>query len=142
MLKRPIYETPDDRERERGVQLVLQRMWGGVWTEMPEHHAYDFVVQMHGRTGLVEIKCRDNPRGQYDTLMIGAEKIAQLLRHAERQGATPVLVIRYTDAIVHTRPCWDDVHGARPGGRRDRGDPRDLELCAHIPSRRFRALDR
>ena len=142
-----IYENARTLADEHAVADRLERLWG-VRMAKPPGYGRDRIIRDHdGRLlGTVEIKARTNPRLRYPTYMIDLAKVAAMKQDAD-DGIVPLLVVQWTDwagYIDTTEWRWRD---GRPdgievgmGGRRDRNDPKDIDLCAFIPVEWFTAV--
>lgn len=137
---RPIYESEADRKAQREIAALVAGVWGGVWTEMPQLHPFDFTVSRGGAVkAAVEVKDRKTRKGSapYPTIYLEAPKYRALME----QGATPIFLVRL-DGIV----MWSDLSKIGEPliimcGRHDRGDPYDVSLCALIPRASFRVIN-
>ena len=72
---RPIYETQFDLARENEVKDTLKVMWGVEFNKLPIAYHVDWMVTRNGEAkAFAELKCRNNPRRQYPTLMLSLHK--------------------------------------------------------------------
>ena len=141
-MTRPVYETKSDRGRERKVSLELAKAWSAELLATQVLSACDYVMSRDGEVkALVEIKCRSNEAARYPDYMISNDKIEKIKAAARIIGALPLLVVSFTDGIY-----WVDLSKSigrvDVGGRKDRGDPSDLEQVLLISMDQFQALPR
>jgi hypothetical protein len=144
---RAIYETPEDKERERAAVAAFAARYGLDTVELPPRYPVDFAVVREGDGGLDEVtafgevKIRSNPADRYPTAILGAAKWAEAITLAERTGCKLILLygwdsgkdIRWVELTKLTNPPR-----IAPGGRTDRGDNQDEEPVVHIPVELFR----
>ena len=145
-----IRETKSNIDAELAVCDHLRNVWGVRITKSPPLCPVDAAVYIDGlAAGFIEVKCRAN---KYHTLMIDVGKICRLRRVARDYCVPGLLVVKWGEAPpqyidVCTDLQWgeDEELGPIPvdvtierGGREDRGDPEDIDLCAYIPVSRFR----
>lgn len=136
-----IYENAADKEREEGVANAISYAWNCEQIKRPELDGIDCELQRDGDTvAYVEIKCRNNPSHQYDEYMIDAFKLSHGLWVSDHEGRPFFLVVKFTDGIHWVRVTEEIRRNQRPGGRVDRGDPNDIEMCCYIPMKLFRKL--
>lgn len=144
---RPTYETPEDLGNEDAVAATLERIWKGY--EVRKLRSYDKIDRAvvprgskHPRA-LVEIKCRTVTMQQYDTYLISFDKVRDALGFYAQTGIPVFFVVRWLDALGYYKidqPSLDEDIKLGIGGRTDRDDPNDVELCAFIPINRFEVL--
>lgn len=130
---RPRYETKADLRRERGVLAEVERVWAS-WNclgtkRKPSVNGLghiDFRLSFDGMWFLcAEIKTRRNDLRRYTTYSISALKPSA----AKRLPVPALMIVQFTDGIKWAP--FSAPHELHMGGRRDRGDPRDIELMAH-----------
>ena len=136
LVSRPTYQTEADLRRELQIARFFERRFKLQMVKRGEYDHFDFEVRRGGAVGIAEVKRRFHPQMKYDTFMISQAKIIAGLLEAAVRKLQARLVI-----------CWDDAAGwikasefthTAMGGRTDRGDPRDREMCCHYPMERFR----
>ena len=132
------YETPEDRNRERGVADRLALAWGVEMVQMPEHTWYDFSAIKDGVImGYVEIKTRRNAHDDFETYMISSLKVQKGLMAVQTLGVKFILAVQWEDKLR-----WLDVANSefylQVGGTTKRNDPRDVEVMAHFKINQFR----
>lgn len=141
-----IYETEQDREKERVIAEIFCKHMGFDYGFPPVRARYDFHIQRNGTykgkvintvLGMAEVKVRTCSIDTYPTFMIDAEKMIYM-RQFGSEHITPYLVVCWTDAIG-----WIDFREKcflSTGGRYDRDDPNDDKLVVHYPIDRFNLL--
>lgn len=142
---RPIYETETDISREAGFAGVIQSAWNCHMIKQPKMVGVDYALAK--ASGIIsafcEIKCRTNPRLQYPTYMISAGKKLTADALSNSLGVPVILAIRWADCagyVVLNELKAGDGFQLRSGGRRDRGDPQDIEAVCLIPVSLFRPI--
>lgn len=131
-MSRPLYQTPAHVANEARLAGVFG-LWlgsGGVKLHPLDHADRSYLF---GKL-YAEMKCRTCSRHEYGTYSVSATKKV----NAARLGRPTILVVEWTDGVgvlsIH-KPDYYEM-----GGRRDRGDPRDIELMAHYDVERFRMI--
>ena len=142
----PIYETPEDKRKERIIAEIFCKHMGFDYTEASARARHDFAIVKQGQyekrrmlqvIGLAEVKIRTCSIDAYPTFMIDADKKIYMLERASKY-VVPYLVVCWTDAIG-----WIDFREKNflsIGGRSDRNDPNDDKLVVHYPISRFSLL--
>lgn len=143
MNERQIYESPEDRANQLAIAHIVAELWPVILSEHEALSHQDFTFSYEGEEVFIaEIKCRTNPRGQYETYQLSRHKIVHGLDRQWEKRITFVLIVRWQDGIFW-RWCTDrdlSPERTRWGGRKDRGDPQDQGAMTHIPIREFRPL--
>jgi Holliday junction resolvase-like predicted endonuclease len=135
---RPIYERTKNRIAQRKVARKIERKWAVDSYELPLLAGIDFVLcHCDEVVALLEVKCRDNPRAQYKSFMIGRAKIDRLVQCAEICRVAPILAVQWTDQLGWINPAELQPTHYGPGGRTDRGDDADMEECAFFSPAAF-----
>jgi len=134
---RPIYETDQDRDREREVCSYLQSQLNCVFKPADRLSNVDgFLCSNDGEmSAVVEIKTRRNAKDKYPTYMLSAAKWRNGLEVGKIYGVPFVLIVKFTDGVYAI--ALSDKHKTSLGGRYDRGDARDTEECIYIPIEKF-----
>jgi Holliday junction resolvase-like predicted endonuclease len=130
-----IRETAEDRVHEQEVVDVLAPIWHCEFARFPIARApFDFIAHRGGvALSLVEVKCRTRLLAGLPFLWINAHKWYDLREHANVWEVRPLYVARFRDAIAWVDLHTVDVTSPRVTGRKDRGDPDDLDLALRIP---------
>lgn len=140
-MSRPAYETEDDRAaQDRALRRVVNGAWAMNYALAPAKSAVDAIAGKNGRwTRILEVKCRTASHRAYPTYMLARSKYENLLRLGEDQKVKPFLIVEWSDELGYVQlPC---NHTIGPGGRTDRGDPADEEMCVYIPITEFTILE-
>lgn len=134
------HETPNDLKKEREVMGALMQRFG--WESATKLSAsrdrLDFSCEVDGKTvALVEIKCRNIHFGQYSNLFVAAAKYRELYRAGEDYGLPAYLCVALVDGIYTHQAKHPSLFPKFPGGRTDRGNPKDIEMMIGIPWEAF-----
>jgi hypothetical protein len=135
---RPLYETRTDKANEETVAALIARERKFEVRRAPPQHSYDYDLFRGGKHwGIMEIKCRNNPKHKYQTYHISKSKLDTCLNIAKRAGVRFILTVCWTDG-VYCLPVSDlSGYEIKTGGRKDRGDAMDIEEMVHIPHSHF-----
>lgn len=132
--------------REAAVMREVGDKLGLNVSKTPPLHSYDYAGEgLDGALEAVfEVKCRTNSRMRYPTYMLSLMKFAKLIDTSEATGKPAFLVVSWTDGICLFRVCRIDalLFDIKAGGRKDRGDPMDIEPCIFIPVDMFVPLEK
>ena len=137
---RPIYETSADLQREKEVQETLYLMWEVEFHKLPRAYHIDWMLTKKNETkAFAELKCRNNSRHQYPTLMLSMHKWMHGKSMAQEINGQFLVIVKWTDGIFYHKQGWCDVtYGV--GGRKDRGDSQDIEPVVYIPTDFFKRV--
>ena len=152
LTMRPSYQTAQDIAAEKEVMTLLSKLYGGVFHKLPiayelEYAYYDTLGDL---TAWCEIKCR-SASYTYATLerlggyMLSFHKWLTAYQYAALTKALFVLIVRlgdgvYTATFDANQMLEAPVH-FRQGGRQDRADWQDSEVCVYIPMKLFEKVD-
>ena len=137
-MNRPRYETQADRDNEQRVVDYLATL-GWQFEKIPMQYRMDFAIFRDGECrGFAELKSRNVFMNTYPSVMISLSKVLAARWLTEATGLPAYLVVRYQDAL--TRLDFSDYYELRMGGRADRGDPQDRDICAYYPTERLRLI--
>ena len=132
---RPKYETPGDLANERHVAGVMDGLGYGL-EKLPMQYRLDFAIFKDGDClGFAEVKTRSFEMNKYPTVMISLSKVMTAKVITETTGLPCYLIVKYSDVI--SRLDFSDPYELRMGGRADRSDPQDRDICAFYPVERF-----
>ena len=143
-MTRPFNETESNRQLEGSVlKAYLTARGRGKYSyiTMPPGSPFDAVgiSNWAGKnyTWPIEVKCRNVNHDAYGTLILSARKVYALIEAPHTIGAThgSVLLVRWNDVIGEIPMSEAELSymkGPVPGGRRDRGQPGDVEDVMHI----------
>lgn len=142
MNGRPMYESARDRENEAAVAAILAPRWKSEAQKLPMAYYIDWLMMRGGKpVACMEVKCRNNPRAQYPTLMLSLAKWMHGLQFSELMGIPFLVAVQWTDGIFwHKAGSFPVSFGF--GGRKDRGDSQDMEPVVFIPTDAFVPLAR
>lgn len=139
----PIYETQADRDNEAAVIAAVCKAWSCTAVRSPHIGGTDtYLDYKDKRVAHAEVKCRTTHSTAYRDYMIDAAKIRGSLERARLAHCLCLLIVRFEDGIFWTRIDEATVanHNCRMGGRKDRNDKHDIELCCFIPMANFKPL--
>lgn len=138
-MGRPTYETSADIDAETEVALLVAERWKATAHKLKKFYSTDWaLIRNEVVMAFIEIKCRNNPRDKYPTLILSLDKVISMKNLASVSGKPVFLVVKYTDAICYTQNLRPE--SIRLGGRTDRNDAQDIEPVIHIPVRNFKTL--
>lgn len=101
-----MFESPEDRERERAVLAELAEAGSVDFEQQEPGSTFDaWFINRRGqhRVAIVEVKCRQNSARLYRTLTIDADKVNAIRRLALQFNVIPILVATWTD---RSEPWW------------------------------------
>jgi hypothetical protein len=115
-------------------------MWEVDFHKLPRAYHVDWMLTKRGEAkAFAELKCRNNPRSQYPTLMLSMHKWMHGKAMAQEIGGKFLVIVKWSDGIFYHTQGWCDVtYGV--GGRKDRGDSQDIEPVVHIPTDYFKRV--
>jgi hypothetical protein len=145
-MARTTYEKEEDLRKEAEVAKILADYDRIMMVKMHMKYYIDFM----GFTGqdsppsptsravsVTEIKCRDNSRTQYPTLIMSLAKWNMGTRYHEINGLDFNVAVKWTEGIFRYNYRPDNGYHIAMGGRKDRGDVQDIEPVIHIPVNDF-----
>lgn len=146
---RPIYETDDDRAREATVAEAVAKHWSVDLQREEELAVNDYRLIKGGKWfAVLEVKCRTGYSwtklrfmGSY---MLSLEKWHELWKicAAHKVALCIAVADKHGEVWAGTWRGKPPVYDARRGGRRDRGDAKDIEWVVLIPIGDFDILIR
>lgn len=148
-MKRRIYETLQDRQREDWVMGKIAKSFGPGWgfRRSSKLSSYDgelteltnFGPRAHA---LIEVKCRTTKQLDHGMLIVTKKKIDSGIKIATARGLEYILAVRWMDVIAWLRIDRDLAKAfiIEFAGRTDRNDPKDREPCYMIPVHGFTVL--
>ena len=137
---RPHYETKEDLAREEKVAILFAGDSGAKAIKLPDRYYIDWMMMRHGHTSaFAECKVRNNARLQYDDYMLSLDKWLHGYQLSLIANVPFLVVVQWTDGTFWYRQGASSVRFGY-GGRKDRGDPQDMEPMVFIPARRFQPI--
>jgi len=135
---RPKYETDHDIKNERLVADALQNIGVEVY-KLPVQYRLDWLLRRDGQPiGFAEVKARNCDLNTYPSVMISLSKVIHAKMLSEATGLPCHLILLYRDALAKLDFASDFT--VNPGGRSDRGDPQDQDVCAYYPVERLTVI--
>ena len=135
---RPKYETDHDIANERLVADALQNIGVEVY-KLPVQYRLDWLLRRDGQPiGFAEVKARKCDLNTYPSVMISLSKVIHAKMLSEATGLPCHLILLYRDALAKLDFASDFT--VNPGGRSDRGDPQDQDVCAYYPVERLTVI--
>ena len=130
-MARPMYETEADRRKEQALADAFAAH-GYDFYKLPIQYRLDFVVFKDNKAkAFIEVKHRNVRLFDYDSAMISLSKVIQARLLTQHTGLPAYLLNVYKDNIARFDFAGDYEIGK--GGRSDRGDPQDADICAYFP---------
>lgn len=136
------YQSEEDLKNEREVVAVLCDAWKCKAEKTPDFYPVDWSFQKDREVkALGEIKCRDK---SYQTYMLSLHKFSEMCKQSETTGVPYLLIVRWPEKDVKVIR-WvsvkrDIVLRVIHGGRKDRGDPQDMEPMVEIDLAAFKLI--
>jgi hypothetical protein len=142
-MPRPNYETWAQHQAEDEVAKKLERAWCcEISPHLGDHGLLDRLAFRNGDPKLwIEIKCRDNTSDKHPDYLISMRKIHTARRWRDLTTLETLVVVQFTDRLIWFNPLRAAFE-ERVGGRYDRNDPADVELCAFFKPDVFKLVVR
>lgn len=132
---RPRYESKRDLDNERLVADALENIGVEVY-KLPVQYRLDWLLRRDGQPiGFAEVKARKCNMKTYPTVMISLSKVIHARMLTDVTDLPCYLILLYRDGLARLNFAADFTVG--PGGRSDRGDPEDHDVCAYYPNERL-----
>jgi Holliday junction resolvase len=135
----PLYETEQDRSREREVATRLEK-WGRCkLLKLGTKAGIDFVAVRDGEiVAAFEVKCRRDPSDAFDSVWIETAKVDHLAQVANLFEVPAFFVVRWSDGVIHFVEASDvpELSGAPKEvdrTRNPRGDEHDRDFVYLCP---------
>lgn len=134
---RPIYESQFDRNNEQDVADILSKTWEAEIKKLPMSYNVDWIMLRNGEIkAFAELKVRKNYKDKYPTLLLSFNKWRHGIDMGKTVGVPFIIIVKWNEGIFwHTAGKSSVTFGV--GGRRDRGDPYDIEPVVYIPTSAF-----
>ena len=134
----PKYESQHDLQNERLVADALENIGVEVY-KLPVQYRLDWLLRRDGQPiGFAEVKARRCDLNTYPSVMISLSKVMHAKMLTESTGLPCHLILLYRDALAKLDFAADFT--VSPGGRSDRNDPQDLDVCAYYPIERLTVI--
>ena len=140
-MSRPKYEQAIDLQNELSVAKLLKRHNYSLH-KLPVQYGIDCAIhcdQDDCIVGFGEIKTRTFEMNKYPTAMVNLHKVVRARHLTETTGLPSYLIVLWTDALA--RISFASDFSLQMGGRTDRGDPQDVDVCAYYPIESFKVLE-
>lgn len=142
-LARPTYENAESLAREVELAKRVSRAWHVTMFKQPRRYEIDFAALRNNEVfAWIETKWRDEKFFGEDEYMLALSKYAAAVRYRALTSVPAFFVVQFGNR----EPWWREMKGTdkcpplRPGGRTDRNDPEDREICAWFPMREFNLI--
>ena len=134
------YETPETIQNEDVLANRLAEKYHAKVFKTQRKAPIDRIFVSEGQlVAVAEIKGRNYGKDDFADAMIEVEKVMRLRLAADALGCAALFLCGWTDwsgwVDLRTAPYRVDK-----GGRSDRGDPSDDQVCAYVPITSFRGL--
>lgn len=147
-MMRPLYETSDDRSNEMNVAKIIANHWKLEVVKLKPACEVDFAfIRDSAVVAVMEIKCRNysySKLDQWGGLMLSCDKMSALRRWHDDFPLGAAIAVQLTDGIyvwsIPSGTSFERLFEIKMMGRRDRGDPQDIEPCVLIPMNKFRKI--
>jgi len=140
---RPLYETQADRDGEREIVLQLCYAWECI-AEKGRHLGYVDYYLYKPKTNLiavVEIKNRNKLSiSKFPYYMISKKKIKNGLIISNELAVPFLLIVNFAELLMYAEITKKHRFKEAIGGRKDRGDPNDIEEMVFIPMSLFKPV--
>jgi Holliday junction resolvase-like predicted endonuclease len=136
-MSRPKYETQADRNNEQRVADLLAEK-GYTLVKLPLQYKLDFAIiedELDKVVGFAELKARTVEMNKYPTAMISLAKVVKAHDISACTNLPSYFIVLYKDALA--RINFASEFSINIGGRSDRGDPQDRDVCAYYPIEGF-----
>lgn len=143
-MMRPVYETENDRDREKSVITYACSVWNCEAMRMPRMYPVDWSLQRNGSIkAFAEVKWRYK---SYSTYIISAHKWHTAISLAKTLDVVALLLVCWPDKSGNRHVIWtqmkpENMKRVVHAGRTDRGDSQDLEPCVEIDVANFSLLE-
>lgn len=137
---RPVYETDKNQIREWQAIVRFGQRYSRRPVRLPKFYHVDYAMKEMDSptlTSWVEVKCRENKRDAYPTLILSVHKVLAGVQLGEATRMPFVLFVEWTDYAGHVTIRDTSRLRVIVGGRYDRNDPQDVEPVFEIPIRKF-----
>lgn len=153
---RPIYESAQDKKREREFANDIERFFNVRMVEFGQYSIADYVICRERKgnisggsakdqaTSLAEIKCRNIRADEYGSLMISYKKIEKAILIGRHLGLKVSVFWRCIDAdyfyVFNTKEPEVLEVIMRSGRVKNTRDKWDVEPCIYVPVEKCRKI--
>jgi hypothetical protein len=135
-----MYETSESLKNENEVASRISSAWNTKLNKLPIKYRVDYAAERNGKiVAWIEVKTRKYNMNDFDSFMLSLDKYNASVQLGSITNLPVTLVVRWKDKIGYA----DLLHCRgviKMGGRKDRGDPQDIQPAAYIPIDDFREL--
>lgn len=142
----PLYETAEDRERERGFFATIEKRFDCDCHKLPIHWQVDCIASRYDdAVCLGEVKHRSHKHDAFPTVIMSRHKLKKGVDIAQFFGIPMICFFRFTDGDYWWKaPLWvKDLNRYREEmwkAKNHAHDPLDAEFVLHIPIEELRAF--
>ena len=138
---RPMYETSADLKAESDASAVIMRAWGVTLHKLPRSYGADWAIEKDSMiVGWGEFKRRKFSWGDFNSILVSARKVADLIRLAEVNGKA-FFFVQANDGLRYAQICAEDKRRVAWGGRTCKTrDAEDVEPVVLIPTMKFKVI--
>jgi hypothetical protein len=148
-ITRPVFETPEDRAREKTVADLVAAKWKCDLFKTPDRYAIDYLLTRNRTaTAVCEIKSRFLPWAEvcgYGGYLLNVSKWLSAHALCSSMSLPFLLVVRADDGIWFREfapmPLAPGYHVVVYGCRKDRPDQQDGGPSFRVPSGEFTRLE-
>lgn len=138
---RPKYETEESLQDERRLISFIEPLWRCKGAKTPGYYALDYALHRSSEVlAFAEFKCRKNTFDKYPTYILSLHKFMAAEAVSKSMRIPSFIVVEWTDRIGFVTVTSDVVVRLTMGGRKDRGDPQDMEPVVEIDLKKFKIL--
>jgi hypothetical protein len=138
---RPLYENEASLEDEQRIAAVTEQTWECKFRKLPIKNRIDFALTTDdGLMAYAEIKKRKNSIKAYKSWLISLDKWLHAKQIAEASNGVPMIFIVEWDEGIYWMRQDEVIFRVGVGGRSDRKDELDKELCVFVNVDQFRPL--
>lgn len=144
MIERPVYEQERDvANATRAIQVCNIALQARA-VPLPRMHAADFSMYRGPNfVCFIEVKCRNVPHDRFPSVLLFERKWKDLRALATNHRSIGLwavgLWVQWSDDIygLARLDILPDLKPLEVNGRKDRGDPKDIQPCVFIDLRHF-----
>lgn len=139
-MSRQMYENEQTKARERSLGEVVEQKWNCELYKVSIKYRLDCLA-MRGDAAVawVELRCRENTKDRYPTLMISLAKVQGAISLANDTKLPALLVVEWTDCIGFVDLAAVEFTLGF-GGRNQMRDWQDKEPVCYIDIKHFKTL--